>query len=202
MKSIARTAILLCLALPLLSAPGFSQIGVKAGLNLASQRQGGFTQQGTRTGFLAGAFFAIPVNRRFTLQPEVVYIQKGGKKERESEWGGSFLVTTKMNNIDLTLVSKIHLGDLNAVAPHLLFGPCVSYLLSGRYLYGEGEVTEDIEDYHKLEFGYTLGIGTDVILGSSRIYLDARFSHSLTDVHITPSHIWNKGFSFSAGYYF
>jgi hypothetical protein len=202
MKSFARTAILFCLVWLLLSTHAFSQIGIKGGLNLASQRQGGFTQQGSQAGFLAGVLFPIRINNRFTLQPEVLFIQKGGKKERESEYGGSFLVTTKMNNIDLILVSKIHLGDMNTLSPHLLFGPYLSYLISGQYLYGDGEVTEDIEDYHKLEFGYTVGFGTDIRLGSSQVYLDARFSHSLTDIHITPSHIWNKGFSFSVGYFF
>ncbi len=202
MKSIVRTAILFGLLWLLLPAPGFSQIGVKAGLNLASQRQGGFTQQGAQAGVLAGAFFPIHINKRFTLQPEILFIQKGSKKERESEYGFTSLVTTKMNNIDLILISKIHLGNLNTFAPHLLFGPYLSYLLSGKYIYGDGEVEEDIEDYHKLEFGYTLGIGTDILLGSSKIYIDARFSHSLTDIHNTPTAIWNKGFSFSAGYYF
>ncbi len=202
MKSFARSAVLFGLLWLLLSTPGFSQIGLKGGLNLASQRQGGFTQQGSQAGFLAGAFFPISINKRFTLQPEILFIQKGGKKERESEFGGSFLVTTKMNNIDLILVSKIHLGDMNTISPHLLFGPYVSYLISGQYLYGDGETKEDIEDYNKLEFGYTVGFGTDIQLGSSKIYLDARFSHSLTDIHNTPTAIWNKGFSFSAGYYF
>jgi hypothetical protein len=192
-------SILMCL---LLANAGLAQIGVKAGLNLASQRQGGFIQEGAQTGFLAGAFFPIPINEMFTLQPEVLFFQKGGKKQRESEGGGGNQVATKLNTLDFVLVSKIHLGDLNTLKPHILFGPYVSYLLSGKYIYGGGDFEEDIEDYHKLELGYTLGLGTDLNLGAYRIYVDARFSHALSDIHNTPTAIWNKGFSFSAGFYF
>ena len=86
--------------------------------------------------------------------------------------------------------------------PHIVFGPYLSYLMSGKYIYEGGSFEEDIEDYHKLEFGYTLGLGTDLNLGTLRICVDGRFSHALTDIHNTPTPIWNKGFSFSAGFYF
>ncbi len=186
----------------LLANTGFAQIGVKAGLNLATQRQGGFTQEGSQTGFLAGIFFPLPINEMFTLQPEVLFFQKGGKKQREPEGGGGTQVATKLNTLDFVLVSKLHVGNLNTLRPHILFGPYVSYQLSGTYIYGDGDFEEDIEDYHKLELGYTLGLGTDMNLGTARICVDARFSHALTDIHNTPSAIWNKGFSLSAGFYF
>ncbi len=202
MKSFVRSIFVPTLMVMFLTHTGVAQIGAKAGLNLASQRQGGFTQEGSQTGFLAGIFFPLPINELFTLQPEVLFVQKGGKKQRESEGGGGSQVTTKLNSLDFVLISKIHLGDLNTLQPHILFGPYVSYLLSGTYIYGDGDFEEDIEDYHKLELGYTLGLGTDLILGANRICVDARFSHALTDIHNTPSAIWNKGFSLTAGFSF
>lgn len=202
MRNMGTRLILFCLIWPLVSAPATGQIGIKAGINLASQRQAGFTMQGAKTGLLAGVLLPIRVTDIYTLQPEVLYIQKGSEKEREAGFGAGSLVTTSTSHLELVLVSKIHLGEINALKPHVLFGPFASYMLSGTYNYGQGEFEEDIEDYRSLEFGYTLGAGTDLVLGSLKIYVDGRFSHSLTDVHNVSTPIWNRGFSFSAGLYF
>jgi hypothetical protein len=201
MKSVERVVVSLLLFYFLAANPSFAGIGIRAGVNLASQRQGGAEMQALQPGVLAGFFSPMKINEMFTVQPEVSFIQRGSKKVM-GESLSSYEVTTKLNVLDLALISKIVVADLQSLKPHLLFGPYLSYLLSGTYVYGGGTAEEKIDDYHKLELGYSLGAGLDVLLGKMKVYLDARFSHSLTDVHLVPSHIWNKGFSLSAGYSF
>jgi len=199
MTSITRSLISLTLLCLLLTGFGLADIGVKAGLNFASQRQGGFEMQGAQAKILAGVLFPLKINEIFTVQPEVFYVQKGSEKVREES---SARVTTKLNALDIVLLSKFYLGNTGSLKPHLLFGPFVSFLLSGTYIYGDGDFEESIDDYHKLEYGYTVGVGSDVFFGKMKLSIDLRFSHSLTDVHNVPTRIWNKGFSFSVGYFF
>lgn len=177
----------------------WADFGFKAGINLASQRQGGYTSQGAKAGVLAGFFIPMPINRVFTLQPELYFIQKGSKKA-PSEASTDYVVTTKLNNLDIILLSKFHLLPNNKLRPFLLFGPYVSVLISGEYSV-EGQ-KQDTDDLHRLEYGYSAGGGLEFPIGKSRISLDIRFSHSLTDIHNVPSRMWNRGISFSAGYYF
>lgn len=199
MKCMLRALFVSCLLCLLLTGLGLADIGVKAGLNLASQRQAGFEMDGAQTKILAGVLFPLKINEIFTVQPEIFYVQKGSEKIRE---GSGARVTTKLNALDIVLLSKLYLGNTGSLKPHILFGPFVSYLLSGTYIYGDGDFEESIEDYYKLEYGYTIGIGSDVLFGKMKLYVDVRFSHSLTDIHNVPSRIWNKGISFSVGYFF
>ena len=194
-----RIAIIAPLAAFLAFAPAvWSAIGVKGGFSLSTQRQGGATQTGSQMGFLAGVFLEKDVNRFFSVQPEVYLIQKGGKKEVGDFF--VFAVTTKLVCLDAVLLSKIYPVSLNSVRPFFAFGPVLSYIISGNYVYAT--TSETIEDYRKLEAGFLFGGGADVAIGKARATFDARYNLGWTDVHKVPTRIWNHGLIISAGFLF
>ena len=79
-------------------------------------------------------------------------------------------------------------------------GPFASYIISGKYDYGE--YRETIKDYEKLEAGMIFGLGADLALGPRKVVLDLRYNLGWTDVHKVPSRIWNRGFFVAAGIVF
>ena len=196
-----KISLVLLLGLGLLVfAPGeaSASIGVKGGFHFATQRQGGATQKGAQMGFFAGVFFPMTMNPFFTVQPEVMIIQKGSKKEI-GDWY-VYDVTTKLVCIDAAVISKIHPFEIKGIKPCFLFGPYASFIIGGKYDYGNS--TETIADYNKLEAGFVFGAGADFVLGTSKVAVDLRYNLGWTDVHKVPSSIWNRGVLVSAGFVF
>lgn len=193
--SIVAIALILVLFFP----PAASgSIGFKGGVHFATQRQGGAKMLGAQTGFFAGVFLPMEMNLLFTVQPEVMVIQKGSKKE-VGDWM-TYEVKTTLMCVDAAVISKIHPFRFQAFRPSFLFGPYASVLLSGTYDYGSS--AETIDDYNKLEAGMVFGAAVDLTLGKSRIVLDLRYNLGWTDAHKVPSTIWNRGLLLGAGIVF
>ena len=130
MKSSTKRAV--CLGLGFLFiAPwtALAAIGVKGELSFALQRQGGATQQVPQVGFLGGLIFPVTMNPYFTVQPEIMIIQKASKKTMDS----GYAVTTTLTCVDIALISKIHPFESKNVQACFLFG-------SLRLLYHQREI--------------------------------------------------------------
>jgi Outer membrane protein beta-barrel domain len=140
----------------------------------------------------------MEMNPVFTVQPEVMVIQKGSRKE-VGDWM-TYEVTTKLTCVDAAVISKIHPLRLGGVRPSLIFGPYASMLVSGTYDYGSS--TETIDDYNKIEAGMIIGAAVDLTLGKSRVVFDLRYNIGWTDAHKVPSTIWNRGLLLGAGIVF
>jgi hypothetical protein len=143
------------------------------------------------TGLVAGVGVNLPVNQIWSLQPEVLYQQKGFRK------GPDQLV--RHTYLEIPLLLKVSLPG-KALVPYLIGGPSAGLLLSSHYQQANGnslplrgrniaiQVNEMLEThteqnsaFHKAELGVQLGAGASCPLGRGRALLELRYGQSLTD---------------------
>ena len=114
--------------------------GVRAGVENANMRgdavqsfqslvdyTGGAVTTNGKTGFYAGGFVSIPVSEQFSIEPGLLYSQKGYELKGSFGIKGTDLVGGKsqlnLNYIEMPLLAKANIGGLQLFA-----GPQVAYL--------------------------------------------------------------------------
>ncbi len=168
------------------------RFGAKAGISLfnttTSFSGGGFSVEATsdrRLGFAAGAYAIIPINDRFSFQPELMFVQKGGKMTDddfffedddffEDEGGTSELI---FNYLDIPLLVRFDIPVEASAAPYLTAGPVLGILLSGREKFN-GESTSIADELKSLNFGLSLGAG----LAFNQFHVDLRYEIGLSNI--------------------
>lgn len=163
MKKLA--IILSVFLLATLSVHAQSGFGIKAGMNFNSMSDIEVNDIkrsiNRKTGFHAGILYKIDLPSGFGIQPELLYIQKGGtlsEVQTESSAhtdlgnGGDF----KMHYLQLPV--NIQWGiDLVLFRPFLMVSPFLSYQISK-----ESNIKDLAWDTEKLGYGIGLGAGLDI----------------------------------------
>ncbi|MBJ6119831.1 PorT family protein [Pontibacter sp. BT310] len=171
------------------AAQAQSGIGIRGGANMANlsgdlRNEDNFEN---KWGFHGGITYNIGiVDNFFSIQPELLYSQKGFKNaDTEFVVGGvNYKRTGKVNYnyLDLPVLAKIKAGPLYFEA-----GPQASYLIgvnneTKTYLDGNLQSTsrdeKDKEGLKEFEFGYGAGVG--FALGNS-LNLGVRYNGSFSD---------------------
>ncbi|MFD2999598.1 porin family protein [Pontibacter toksunensis] len=147
------------------------------------------------TGAQFGAVVNFGISDVFSIQPEVLYSQRGFEANTsllEDDPMGDISVKFKMNYLEVPVLAKISFGG-DKVQGFVTAGPTVSYWMNGKLktsFAGEKE-EEDIEfqdDYedgakqNRLDFGASVGVGMAYRLGAGALNLDVRYGHGLSDM--------------------
>jgi len=183
----------LAMGLALLIAPGvFSQeqqtvseslpttkFGIKGGLNLSNLYVDNVKDENMKVGFNAGVFAKIPVTRGFSIQPELLYTQKGSKITYDNVFGsGEFRYN--LNYVELPLAAVFNIAkNFNLHA-----GGYASYLVSAniKQLKDNGEINTianlKADDFHRFDYGLLAGLGVDV----QNFTIGARYNYGLHEI--------------------
>ena len=172
--------------------------GFKAGLALAQHqgtepREPEYTVSSTmRRGVAAGVFMILPVTRRFGLQQEILYVQKGSHQDI----GVTILdiptvleVTYEQDYLEIPLLLRYHwllkrdrnLYTLGGFA----FGLKIHdrYRLSGSVSDGTETVTlsadDDMSEVDIFDFAFTYGVGVEFPALGGQFLVEYRFDLSL-----------------------
>jgi hypothetical protein len=217
----------LCLAVLLVAMPpghdavaGEFSYGAKVGMTLANitQTPAEWEQDNSyKAGFTGGLFLNYAVTDHFSLQPEILYTQKG---VNDKLYDGFITVdiTAYFDYIELPALAKYTFMPDAKFRPNIFGGPCVAFtilselevtalLLSGRI---------DFTDLtHVTDFGLVAGGGFDYSIGKGMIVCDARFHVGFTNVILSGDFLIdgstqtideddfkNYGFSLMVGYGF
>lgn len=151
--------------------------GIKGGVaayQLTSEVGGTSSTSDPKTAFGAGIFGDFPINRIVSIQPEVVFVQKGG--EESSETIGTSSVT--LNYVDVPLLLKINAPLEGSFKPYIFGGPYAGYLIEAASESGgeNQDLTEFLEEFH---YGVKVGVG--IRLGN--IVIDARYDLGIADLY-------------------
>lgn len=151
--------------------------GIKGGAaayQMTSEVGGVSNTSDPKIGFEAGIFGDFPINRILSIQPEVVFVQKGGEEASESI--GTSSVT--LNYVDVPLLLKINAPLDGIIKPYIFGGPYAGYLLEATSE-SEGnnqEITEFLEELH-----YGLKVGLGLHIGS--VVIDARYDMGVANLY-------------------
>lgn len=180
--------IYLFLGLALAGKAGMAQqieIIPKVGINMSKQNIGDLSGEKNRTAIQGGVAVNIAAGSRFSIQPELNFIQKGTKIKN-----GTLDETRKLNYLELPVLAKYSVGPV-----YLNAGPSIGLLL------GQNDKTKKQygETLKKLDIGLQLGAGLALPAGPGKLIVDARYAMGLTNIGKLHS-VKNKGIQVSLGY--
>jgi hypothetical protein len=135
-------------SLILFSAVARAQIsvGLAGGLNVSSYTSYKFTSD-WKTGLHAGGYVEIPLSRRFALEADLLYSQKGG----EYTVGSAGQYTQRLNYLSLPVLLEYHVTSKFSLEA----GPEIGLLLSDKIHSNGG--TFDPHSYRSFDKGLAFG---------------------------------------------
>lgn len=153
--------------------------GLRGGMNISNMSVDpqDLEDGGSLKSFAAGAWWGLPLTRRFTLQAEALYSVKG-----DAESGDGYTASTQMSYIDVPVVAKIGFLHGALFQPSVFLGPEVSVNVSASSkLEGEGNVIDvDVKDQVRpLDLGLVVGGGVDFPVGGRTYGVELRYSRGL-----------------------
>lgn len=162
--------------------------GVKAGASISDlDHDFAMGDLKSKTGLTGGAFVDYPFGPLFGLQAELKYVQRGAKTDsqrRTDENGqdlGEFHANVKLDYVEVPVLLRINLlgGNLN-----VLGGPSVAFLVNDSYEYEGAGLDDkfDLAGVRGTDAGLVVGLGGAVPVGTSKIVVEARYHHGLTDI--------------------
>lgn len=199
---------------------GKTKFGVKAGFNMSNVSGGPeYWDEATewKTGFTGGAFLNYSFNDNFSLQPEILFTQKG--------FGSALLegiidvdLTVSLDYFELPVLAKYTFSADKRFRPTLFAGPSFAYCFGSTLTVSSWIFSGDLDFSsltHTTDFGIVLGGGFDYVLDRGTVVFDARFNYGFTNVilsgdfeingdteTIEEDDFKNYGLSFMIGYVF
>ena len=195
--------VLLTIAASLASAQRITG-GLKAGMNLANLHGDDIEDSKFKIGFCGGGFVAFGLGKVVVIQPELLYSQKGAKREGEF-MGETWKATYKFNYLEMPVFIKMIVPVEGKVKPNFFLGPYFGIMITDPRgeLKVDGTTTEeDMEGVKDTDFGVVFGSGLDFVLGKGKIVFDVRYGLGLTTLDEEGGDAKNNAFSFLLGYSF
>lgn len=166
------------------------KIGVSASTFTTSSKVGNLT---SIPGFVGGVAFPVTFDKWFTIQPELLYIEKGGAFS-SGIFGDRTQQTLKY--LEIPVLARINLGPLYVNA-----GPSVSFNLEGNDKPADPSFTDGTSSFRQTDFGVQFGGGLALAAGVGKLTLDARYGLGLTNVNkTTREDTRNRAWAFTMGY--
>ena len=197
---------------------GKTSFGIKAGINVSNASEvPEYWEESIewKTGLTAGCFLNYAMSDNFSLQPELLFTQKG--------FGGSLLdeiveLSVSLDYFEIPVLAKYAFSAGKKFRPTLFAGPSFAYCF-GSELEISTWIFSGAVDFssvtHVTDFGMVLGGGFDYETSQGTIVFDARFTYNFTNVIISgdfeingdtetieEDDFNNYGLSFTAGYAF
>lgn len=210
------TAILVSLfmiSLAASSALAGIKTGIKGGITLANVKSVPDNFMGykweNKMGLAGGVFLEIGLPGPLSIQPEVLYVQKGAQIS-VSEAGITGTFKAYIDYIEIPLLLKFNLVSGGPTVPSIYAGPYVGFNTKAEFVIkitGYPEQREDVKDDVKnTEFGMAFGLGLAQKLGVVKLTLDARYdlgiSNIIKETLEEPSSIKTRTWLFMVGFSF
>lgn len=156
------------------------KFGIKGGINLSNLYVDDVKDENMKVGLNAGVFVKLPITKGFSIQPEVLYSNKGAKLTYNNIFGnGEYRYN--LNYVEVPLLAVFNLGkNFNIHAGG--YGAFLTSANIKRLNNNNGEVDEiatlDTDDFEKFDYGLVGGLGFDV----DKFTLGARYNYGLNEI--------------------
>ena len=165
--------------------------GVKAGANFSNINAAGTTADwGSRTGVHLGLLAHIHLNKKWAVQPELVYSMQGAK----STVAGEETQTINLNYLNVPVLVQYMFDN----GFRLQTGPQLGFLMSATSKIGSGEAVKNTEFFNKTDFSWSFGAG---YLSNMGLGVDARYNLGLNDAY-KPGGLKEKNSVFQLGLFY
>ncbi len=186
----SRSNLLCLLALLFCSAAALAEDSIygslQLGLNLGRFSSSG--PQENRRGLVFGGAIEIPLGGNYFFQPEMNYIEKGGRSTLNSiNAAGAADIFIKYDFVDIPLLFKARFGEAD-MRLELVGGPYIGFALTKSLVVqsSSGTDTSTALDLTGTDYGAILGLGADFkISNDSWFFLTGRYIMGLANVATT-----------------
>jgi len=143
------------------------RFGLKSGLNFAnvsSRKDVDKDNIGTNIGFAFGGYLIYILNKTVSIQPEIMFSQKGYVYREDTYYDSNYL--------EIPILTKISIPIKSSLNPKFLIGPTFSIKLSSSY-----EISGDSKHFWNInstDLGVVVGLGG--IMGNIPLSFDVRYS--------------------------
>ncbi len=165
--------------------------GLKAGINMANL-SGEDVLENTEMviGTCVGGYVSFSFHPWFSIQPEVLYSEKGVHTEQNLSTNYYIKSTLNLSYIEVPVLAKLSINTGSAFVPVIFAGPAVSFITNALKIH---EITENKntfrnvinagEDVNSIDFGLVAGAGFEIKLGPGALMLEARYDMGLSNVY-------------------
>lgn len=199
-------------------------VGLKGGINFANISTPDLSvinipSTDANLSFTYGAVAEIGIKNGFAIQPEINYSRKG------FELGVDFPLDildfalpvgvkaiTDLNYIEAPVLAKYNFGT-GRLGGYVTAGPTVSYARSARFKTAASFIIDinvvnrefdlDALNVSRWDIGGAIGAGATLDLGSTQLFVDARYTHGfkkLDNVPVIDLDFRNKNFALTTGF--
>ncbi len=131
-------------------------------------------------GIQAGVSFQAGITPGFSLVSELYFMQKGGKLKANNPLNTNESIL-RFNSLELPILARVHLGHFYANV-----GPSIAYNFTGSSKIADQSTrlsfSSSSGSFKRWDAGIQLGGGIEFPFKQSRIVLDIRYNHGLTNV--------------------
>lgn len=210
----SRTLLTATLVLALLVGPAVAGPlgkGLKAGISYSKITNDSTGDSDHKLGFAAGLSVSYDLLPGLTLQPELLYVQQGGRWDVNVVEGGTIVsnadLTWKLNYVQVPVLARVNLPLLGAFLPTLIGGPALSFKAASTFDLEDGDsliASGDVDDLASTDLSLIVGLGFKVGAGPAGFVVDARYNLGSTNLNDTDSEVTinNRGFQVLAGFQF
>ena len=219
MSSIARVAgSVIALAVPFIPSVATAQksgdvtIGIMAGVTYATVSQDPASSDvtfGYKVGLVAGGFLGYQVTDAFSIEPQVLYSQKGSKV-RGTGTNASLEGGVRISYVEVPVLGKFWFPISGSQArPFVFIGPVVGFKVActadGAILAVTGSTDCDKTGSElklkSTDFGATAGAGIQFKAGDQDVRIDARYTLGLSNINDAGDNrsIKNRAFAATVG---
>ncbi len=203
MKNIFVTLFLIA-AVSLVTGQGING-GFKIGMAVANMHGDDVEDFGqeAKTGLCAGGFIGFGLGNIVTVQPEILYTQKGIKAVDDGGWA-----RFKIDYLEMPVVLKFTMPIQGTIKPYVMTGPYFAYNISAKLAIGDDQnrIERDMSDAVKdIDFGTVFGGGIDFELPVGKIVFDFRYGLGMITIdepNGEQADVKNDAFSLTLGYAF
>jgi hypothetical protein len=197
-----RIVVLLGLMLAM-AAPTFAQggWGLKGGPVLAkiTDEDDDLGADEARKGLSGGAFFNVPVTPMISIQPEVLYTQKGAAGSEDD-----IDFKLEANYVEIPILGVVHFQTPGSARPFVAAGPYFAFKRGDiKFTSDDIEIPDDEnidqDDVESKDIGFAIGGGVEY----HRLGFEVRYSIGMTDLDKTDfGEVKNQVFSVMVSYAF
>lgn len=190
-RALSRTALTglvagLLTGVPAASA-GAQRLSLVGGMTFSQLRGLDDVKSENRNGSIFGVSMNVPVGPIWSLQPEALFLSKGGRFGPANGAGGA--TDVRLDYLEIPLLLRRNFGGSSVLVPHLYAGPSVSYNVNCSIdISGSGVPNTssdcDRQDFEprSLEYGAVVGGGIDISLVGFAVTGGVRYGVGLTHV--------------------
>ncbi|MHA4806704.1 porin family protein [Flavitalea flava] len=156
------------------------KFGIKGGLNLTNLYVDNASDEHLKAGFNAGVYAKLPVTKGVSIQPELLYSQKGAKENYNNFIEGSGEYKFNLGYVELPVVAVFNIAkNFNLHA-----GGYAAYLVSANVkdvsndgsINGAADLKAD--NFKRFDFGLVGGLSVDV----QNFTIGARYNYGLSNI--------------------